>query len=742
VADFGIALAASKAGGDRMTETGTSLGTPQYMSPEQAMGEREITARSDIYALGATTYEMLVGSPPFSGPTAQAIVAKIVASQPEPLAALRKSVPLHVEDAVLTALEKIPADRFATASAFARALEGMDGVPVTRTGRTRASTAASRRRNLAWPLATAVLGLVALAGWLHPWSSEAGGLPAPPTQLALLVPDFGGASTGLQRQLELTPDGASLMYVALIEGATRTKLVALDGSESRVLDGVEQNLADYSIAPDGRTFTAASLSTGTIFRYPIVGGAGKPLPRQVTAGQRGVWASDGSYWLGNRQTGQVEIARVSPTDSVSRPLARAQTDLYLNQILPGDRLALAVAQPVGTATGPLVSLDLRSGETSTLLSEAVAEARYAVGHLVYVLGDGSLHAAPFDLATHRLTAPPVTLATSVTLTGSGQAQFSVASNGTVAYLVEAGRSLVVTDRVGAGRPVIAEARNYHHPRFSPDGQRISIDFNGPEGRDVWILSLADGALARATFDRDGHDANWSRDGSSLAYTSFRGGVFGVHRIRPGNTQSADSLLTSAKLAYSGLWLRDESALVTVGQSLRPESNLDIAINRNGGRGPVEPIVATKFLEQYPALSRDEQWLAFASNQSGREEVYVRRLKGEGDQVQVSVGGAAEPVWSPDGRELFYRSGTNAEGRTEPTIMAATISTRPTLTVTSRKTLFPAAGIVTANPHGNFDISPDGKSFVFIRSNPSTRVMVIQNLPAMVAKLRAGGRLAS
>src|SRR5215204_1731873 len=159
VADFGIALAASKAGGERMTETGMSLGTPQYMSPEQAMGEREITAGADIYALGATTYEMLAGAPPFTGPTAQAIVAKIVASEPESLTALRKTVPPHVEDAVLTALEKVPADRFATASAFARALEGTGAAIATRTGRTRSGAAPSRRRTVAWPIAAILLSL-------------------------------------------------------------------------------------------------------------------------------------------------------------------------------------------------------------------------------------------------------------------------------------------------------------------------------------------------------------------------------------------------------------------------------------------------------------------------------------------------------------------------------------------------------------------------------------------------------
>ncbi|MDX2122063.1 MAG: serine/threonine-protein kinase [Gemmatimonadota bacterium] len=131
VADFGIALAASKAGGSRMTETGMSLGTPTYMSPEQAMGEREITARSDVYALGCVLYEMLIGEPPFNGPTAQAIVAKVMTAEPASLAAQRKSIPPQVEGSVFTALEKLPADRFASAAEFAAALVG-DGMTARR----------------------------------------------------------------------------------------------------------------------------------------------------------------------------------------------------------------------------------------------------------------------------------------------------------------------------------------------------------------------------------------------------------------------------------------------------------------------------------------------------------------------------------------------------------------------------------------------------------------------------------
>jgi hypothetical protein len=740
VADFGIALAASRTeGGARITETGMSLGTPHYMSPEQAMGEHDLDGRTDVYALGCVVHEMLAGDPPFTGPTAQAIVAKVMAGEPPPLSTLRRTVPEHVEDAVLTALQKIPADRFTTAGAFATALEGNPDAATMHTRRTRASDASSRRRRWLWPAVAVVLGFVALGGWIRAWSAAPAASSGQPTQLALMLPNLGGASTGPQQQIDLTPDGATLLYVGVVDGTTRTTRVGLDGSEPHVLDGVEPNLADYSISPDGREFMASSRETGAIFRYPIGGGIGRPLPRGVAFGQRGVWASDGSYWMSNYSAGNIQLTRVGADDSVSHPFGLKNADVFITQILPGDRTALGVRQPMGNATGPVVLLDLQSGDARTLIEDAVVEARYAVGFIVYVLGDGSLQAAPFDLKSQRLTAPAVTLATGVTLTGGGQAQLAVASNGTVAFVVEAGRSLMLVDRTGAGKPVLSEMRNYHHPRFSPDGKRIAVDFTGPEGRDVWILDLADGALTRATFDRDGHDASWTRDGRSLAYTSFRNNVLGVNRIRPGSEQSGDSLLASTNLAYTGIWLRDESALVTVGQLLHPESNLDIAIVRNGGRGPIEPVVATRFAEQFPSLSPDDQWLAFSSDRSGRPEIYVRRLDGTGDQVQVSVAGATESVWSPDGKELYYRGGASAESHAEPAMMAATITTKPTLAVTSRKELFPGKGIVGTNPHAGFDISPDGKSFVLVRSNPSSRVMVIQNLAAMVERRRAGGR---
>jgi hypothetical protein len=192
-----------------------------------------------------------------------------------------------------------------------------------------------------------------------------------------------------------------------------------------------------------------------------------------------------------------------------------------------------------------------------------------------------------------------------------------------------------------------------------------------------------------------------------------------------------------------VWLRDGSGLVTTGVNLRrdpgrpdstqADSRTDAGIIRNAGRGPIEPLVASPFAEQYVSVSPDGRWISFVSDQSGRDEVYVRDLAGEGDQVLVSLDGGSEAVWGPDGRELFYRE----TKQTDPYLIAASIATRPALVVTGRKRLFPIGDIVATGPHANYDISPDGKTFVMVRRSPAARIMVIQNLPALVRRLHGG-----
>jgi len=337
----------------------------------------------------------------------------------------------------------------------------------------------------------------------------------------------------------------------------------------------------------------------------------------------------------------------------------------------------------------------------------------------------------FDMATREVTGTPLTIATGVSLTGAGAAQFDVSHTGTVVYLPEAPRSLYYVERNGGARQATPELRNFHAPQFSPDGRTVSVDFTTADGRDVWLLDRATEALSRLTLARDGHDATWAPDGASLLYVSAPQGILGVHRIIPGRSESAESLLTTTELGTTGKWLPNGAAIVTVGSQSPGGTGNDILQIQNGGRGPMEPIIATRFSETYPAVSPNGDLLAYVSNRSGRDEVYLRRLAAGGEEVQVSTDGGTEPVWGPGGRELFYRGGTLGD----PSLMQATLAGGPALVVASRASLFPLAGYVPATPHANYDISPDGRSFVMVRQNPAARIMVIQNLPALVAKMR-------
>ncbi|HEU5304542.1 MAG TPA: protein kinase, partial [Gemmatimonadales bacterium] len=615
VADFGIALAVQQAGGHRLTETGLSLGTPHYMAPEQATGERHIDARADVYALGAVTYEMLAGVPPFTGPTAQAVIAKVLTERPRPLRELRDTVPHSVAAAVHSALEKLPADRPGDAADFARRLtEPVVPMPAT-------SRAAAAHRWLKWAAAAAAIALAAGVGYaIGHRDGRANVSYLPPTRLALLTPNLEGSGVaGLHRQLALTPDGQSVVFVVQsADGETALAGQRLDATEASLIQG-GLGLMDPQPSPDGRWLVAWGTpfrrgGTGEkTFRLSSGGGTAVQLPADVDV-RFAAWSSDGSLWFTSPNSGV--LRRLSPDGRVSPVLGDRSLGLRIQQVIEPGPWGLMVRAPLGNLAGPVVMLGLENGEQVTVVEEPVVEARYAVGLLVYARQDGVLFAVPFDPSRRQLRGAPVQIATGVSVTGSGIGQFAVAPNGTVAYIPEEPRSLVFADRSGAFRPASPERRNYHAPEFSPDGKRLSVDFTGSDGRDVWVFSLAQGTLSRATFDRDGHDAVWSRDGRYLSYTSLKSGALGIYRVRPGSAEPPESLFATARLGYTGRWLPDGKALISTGSNLSASSGADIMLVPNGGRGPIQPLIVNQFQTTYPMPSPDGRWFAYVSNQSG------------------------------------------------------------------------------------------------------------------------------
>jgi eukaryotic-like serine/threonine-protein kinase len=732
VADFGIALAVHQAGGSRMTQTGMSLGTPAYMSPEQAMGEREIGPRSDVYALGAMSYEMLAGEPPFTGANSQAIVAKVLTESPPSLRHKRPTVPPAVEDAILTALQKLPADRWGSAREFSEALSAPGthrSGPVATVVLPAAPRAGARRRS--WVAWTGWAAAAVLAG-IAAWSLSRPRPELPPSRLAILVPGLGGsgASSG-QRHVTFLPDGETVVYaVGASDGTMRLMRQTLDAEAGTPIQGAVA-MGSPLVSPDGRALVATQAVKRQVLRVPLDGGGPELVSSSPFITDAAAFAPNGTLWYSN--DGGLGVVS---GDSLVPKLQKG--GYLLQQILADGKTALTVRTRTGNAAGPVMLLNLETGAETTLLGTTVLEARVTSGFLVFVTPGGALLAAPFDQRGRRLGAQSVQIATNISITGAGLAQFAVAANGNVAYIPQEPATLVYLDRSGASQPATPERRNFHHPQFSPDGRRLSMDFSTVEGRNVWILDRAEGTLSRATFDRDGHDATWTPDGRFLTYivpVNRPGSVLlMLLRKRPGSAEAPDTLVNSPLLAYTGAWLRDGSAMVTtVADSTPGGAGTDAAIVRNAGKGPLERLVASRFNESFVGVSPDGRWLSFVSDQSGREEVYVRDLAGELDQVLVSVDGGNEPVWSPDGRELFYRE-TRQEA---PSLVAATIATKPALAVTARKRLFPIGDIVGTAPHANYDISPDGKTFVMVRTSPAARVIVIQNLPALVRRVQGG-----
>ncbi|MES1259149.1 MAG: protein kinase, partial [Gemmatimonadota bacterium] len=544
VADFGIALAASSGASARMTETGMSLGTPHYMSPEQAMGEREITARSYVYALGCITYEMLVGEPPFNGPTAQAIIARVMTDAPRTLTGQRKTIPPGVEAAVFTALEKLPADRFATAAEFAAALA--DRSYTTATNATRDTGLGTRRRSPLVSLLTSllILSLLGLAAFAFLWSRR------PP------------ASSGdvVRAILEL-PAGTTLSYpsLALARDGSRLVVGAAQGDKLLLLQRTLDNLAFTPVlgsedgnrpflSPDGKWVAFAS--TKTMRKIPLDGGPAADLVESSWAG--GDWTLDGSIiYTPDYKSGLwiVSAGGGKPRQLTAPDTTRGELAHWWPQMLPdGDHvLFTAFSTPIERAR--IEVLSLKSGKRTVLLEGGVSARYVPAGYLLYAKNE-ALFAVPFDLKQLKVTGQPVPVIQDLaTTTDDGRAGFTVSDNGTLAYIAAStfvpDVDLVWVNRKGeAGASITAPAR-FAEPAISPDGSHIALSIAKPgEPKDVWVLDLARGTrTALTTGGANDFGPIFTLDGNRVIYQSEHP-VFDLYERATDASSPATPLLTT------------------------------------------------------------------------------------------------------------------------------------------------------------------------------------------------------
>jgi serine/threonine-protein kinase len=704
VADFGIALAGSQAGGSRLTETGLSIGTPQYMSPEQAMGDREVDARSDVYSLGAMLYEMLTGDPPYTGSTAQAIVAKVITEKAPPVTRTRETVSPHVDAAVQKALAKLPADRFTSAASFSEALTSASFTFPPATAATKAAGPAPSLWNplsIATTALAALLLPVVLLALLRP---EA---PAPePVRLTVTLPDFSGSPFG--PSVALSPDGSLLVYrVAAEGGGTPFAVRRLSQLGANPLSGTEDGLVPF-FSPDGQHIGFLA-DQSQIKRVAIIGGP--PVTVADSAASSGSWGTDGTIYFVHAGGGIARVPEAGGTvERLTRPdTGSAEFGHFWPEVLPGGRGVIYTSLRFPLDDSNVAVFDSRTGETRVLVGGVYA--RYASsGHLVYARADGALLAVPFDDKKLEVTGSPVALMENIPVKTFGEAEFALAQNGTLIYGVSSGEfGIALVDRAGNERLFPTNEPSVLYPRVSPDGRYLALEVRASGGNNIWIYNLSDSTMSRLTFEGFDIYPEWTPDGRMVSFS--RSAVASADRnifVKAADGSGvAQAFAELPQSQVEGIWSPDGQWLVLRQGDRGRGQNANLAALEIGSNDPPMELLTTPFMERSPTLSPDGRWLAYASTESGRDEVYIRPFPGPGGRRQVSSGGGSEPRWAPSGRELFYRSGTH--------LIAVEVRTEPSLTVGSRVQLFSTGSYLPNTNHTGYDVMPDDETFVFIRS---------------------------
>jgi tRNA A-37 threonylcarbamoyl transferase component Bud32 len=720
VADFGIALAVQQAGGQRMTQTGLSLGTPQYMAPEQAAGEKNVDARADVYALGAVTYEMLVGEAPFTGPSVQAIVARVMTEEPRSLTLQRKAIPGAVEDAVLRALEKLPADRFSTAGDFGAALDPRA------TSTTRATRAQPTTRRDKWLVgstsvfAIAMTGL-ALWGWLRPQPS------AGVIRYRISLDSVVGVRnwTG---DVAISPDGSVLVHTGGPNGALLMR--RRNELTFRPMPATEGAISPF-FSPDGSQ--VGFFADGKLMTVAPAGGPPTVLVDSLIIPDAYVWGADGYIYGTRQQNGLWVLARgkalrgawqaFSTLDTAAGEFSHLMPDILPN----GKTVLFQLAYRDGRRV--IGAADIASGRHTVLMPGI--RARYSRdGHLLYTTIDGKLWSVSFDQNTLKAIGTPVLLTEGIPSTVVGPVEFAVSASGTLVYAVEdptARRELIWVSRNGARASLDSAWRGtFASPALSPDGTKLAVTVRDASSSDVWIKRVSGGAAVKLTVENKSNDEPaWTPDGRAVTYISGLSSVSvgDVYRQPADGSDKGvpilhlDRPISEQMWSRAGDWLLVRTTTSTAGAG-------DILGARRGPQLTAVPIVATRNSEYSPTLSPDGRWMAYASNETGRLEVFVVPFPNPGTaKRQISSKGGMLPRWSRRGGELFYIDA-------QSNLMAAQVTTSPTFSLQGTTLLFSVADFVLGGvSRRNYDVSPDDQHFLMVRRAPGalgSQLVVVEN----------------
>jgi eukaryotic-like serine/threonine-protein kinase len=717
--DFGLAKAVKNAALDSRLDTdtsphsepGTVLGTAPYMSPEQARGQ-EADRRSDVWAFGCVLFEMLTGKRAFAGATFSDTVAAILDRDPD-WSALPPDTPPTLVRLLRRCLQK-DKDRRWRDIGDAR-LELEESTIVAEPPRT------SRSGRLRSPSLWLVVGALGVGAGLWVLGNSRPLTERPVVRLVIPLPSPEAFEAGYASEVAMSPDGGQLAYVTARDGRGQIHVRALDRLESRPIPGTEGADSPF-FSPDGRWIGFYLDREHRLKKVPLGGGAAVSLC-EVGNARGASWGPDGTIvFTPDANSG---LLRVSADGGAPQPLTALdagghESSHRLPAVLPDGEGVLFTVKTDETLSWDDTRIEAVSLRTHarTVLIPGGTNARYAGGHLFYERA-GALWAAPFDPAQLKVTGPSVSVLEGVSSSASfGSVDFDVSRDGSLVYvpgrLRGSDRRVVRVDRSGTIRPLTDLRRAFSWVRLSPDGRRLALALEAANDQ-IWVYDLERSTLTPQTLRWTNSDPVWTPDGRRLTFTSNREGPYNLFWQPADGSGPAERLNVSADWQVPRSWSPDGRTLVF--QVWYPSPDI-WALTLDGDRKP-RPLLQGRFDETQPALSPNGRWLAYQSDESGRDEIYVRPFPGSEGRWPISTDGGYQPMWARNGRELYYRAGYR--------MMVVSVTSDATFTASKPKVLFEAKALSYPT---SYDVTPEGE-FMMIElgesdSSPPSQINVVLN----------------
>jgi serine/threonine protein kinase len=697
------------------TSIGMVMGTPGYMSPEQARGQ-EVSGASDIWSFGVCLFEALSGKNPFQRGTLPDTLAAILNEEPH-WGHLPAGLPARLHALLRRCLKKKISDR----------LHDIADVRIELEDTTVEHEKLPSSIDLRWLLGLSLVATVAIVWAVAGPEARDTEQPSVVRRFVLELPPTAPMSLSGGKAVSLSPDGTRLVYAARRSDRSQLYLRNFDGLQTIPIPGTEGASGPF-FSPKGDQL--GFFANGKLKRLSLPGGS----PVSLSDGPN----PRGSAWFDRGDGTEVILFSPSITGGLSYVLARGGSPVPLTvvddddgdrdhrwpSILPGGKTALFTVWTKDSFDVHL--LELGSGETSKLV-DGGSNPRYTPsGHLVFARNEG-LFAASFDIRSRRLTSEPVLVAEDVFYDArSGAAQFDFSADGTLFYVPKRPHerapsqmaSVFIVDARGSARTIGEPRESIQVPRLSPDGSLLLLTILEGDATDLWTLNLSRGGYTRLTFEGKSGAGAFSPEGDRIVFSSGGGGRFAIHEKASDGTGESRRLTEGDNPQFPTSWSPDGKFLLYA--ELDPDSKLDVwALKLSNGEA--SPLIQTPFEEASAIFSPDGKLIAYTSTESGQEEVYVRTFPRPSGRWQISTQSGSEPVWSLDGRQLYFR--------TNDSLMAVDVTREPSFTASRPRVAIEAPFDLAGVLYANYDVGLEGETFIMIRTeteSTASRLNVVVN----------------